>query len=553
MKIKLNGSEVVVPDGASIAEVVKGQPFVEGGMVSVARSMEQVRKETAEFEITTNRGSFVLELNSSPLAKKWKTLIQALVGKTVRWHTSKVTAIGSFPTDLVLDRTPARLRRFDCFLALGGFDPKTTYMMIARLDHEGVYGLANPVVARVTRGRHVLTKLQEGDAITKVEPVVMELTSKDAFATNELTRKLEDGMSVETYVGVKLDKRSPVACEHLLVAAEKGFLPVNEKSQTFTAASNRMDVSLIKEHSEVRQKDMVTVRNQGGTMGRIYFYNVRRQISPSHSTAGMVSNGRELIRLAPSGSKVTVVTDPARVMVVGLTQSEAQKNLEARGLKQARTGDAADDSIVVEQEPELTMHILEEGAVETFGVHPEKVVNWELFRDKAPNTVRYLEKISGLDHKPIGAIKVHFTFEDMPMITFEGEASLGASIYPENIYEGKYFRGDIAITNMSRPNRGLLGLRLQDSEEFGPTGEEPTGTTLIGRMRSDIETMMHGIKEEDIIYIREVPPEPETKKKAKKAAAEGEKPEKPKKPAAKKAAKKAEGEEPKAKTRRKSE
>jgi putative methanogenesis marker protein 3 len=552
MKIKLNGSEVIVPDAASIAEVVKGQPFIDGAMVSVARSMEQVRKETAEFEITTSRGSFVLELNSTTLARKWKGWIQSLVGKSVRWQTSKVTAVGSFSTDLEVDRTPAHLRRFDCFLALGGFDPKTTYMMIARLDHEGVYGLANPVVARVTRGRHVLAKLQEGDVITKVEPVVMELTSKDAFATNDLSRKLEDGMSVETFVRIKLDKRSPVGCEHLLVAAENGFLPVNEKSQTFTAASNRMDVSLIKEHSEVRQKDMVTVRNQGGTMGRIYFYNVRRQISPSHSTIGMVSNGRELIRLAPAGSKVTVVTDPARVMVVGLTQTEAQRVLESRGLKQTRTGDAADDSIVVEQEPELTMHVLEEGTVETLGVRPEKVVNWELFRDKAPNTVRYLEKISGLDHKPIGAIKVHFTFEDMPMITFEGEPSLGASIYPENVYEGKYYRGDVAITNMSRPNRGLLGLRLQDSDEFGPTGEEPTGTTLIGRMRSDIDMMMHGIKEEDIIYIREVPPEPEVKKKAKKAA-EGEKSEKPKKAPAKKAAKKAEGEEPKPKTRRKSE
>jgi putative methanogenesis marker protein 3 len=306
-----------------------------------------------------------------------------------------------------------------------------------------------------------------------------------------------------------------------LVAAEKGYLPVSQKSQTFSAAANRMDVSLVKEHCEVRQKDMVTVRNQGPGMGRIYFYNVRRQVSPSHTTVGMVHTGRELVRLAPSGGMVTIVTDPARVMVVGLTQAAAAERLRSRGLTQTRTGDMADDSIVVEQEPELTVHILEEKTVETFGVRPEKIINWELFRDKAPNTIRYLEKISGLDHKPVGAIKVHFTFEDFPMITFEGEPSLGASIFPENPYEGKYFRGDIAITNMSRPNRGLLGLRLQDSEEFGPTGEEPTSTTLIGRMRSDIDLMMHGIKEEDIIYFREVPPEAApVKKKVKKAPAQ---------------------------------
>jgi len=520
MKIKLNGSEVTVPDGATIAEVIQGRLLAEGASVAVARSMEQVRKETPEFEVTTPHGSFVLELNASPLASKWKTLIQMLVGKTIRWKTSKVTAVGSFPTDVEVNRMPAHLRRFDCFLALGGFDANSTYLMIAQIDHEGVYGVANPVVARVTRGRHVLELLQEGDVVTKVEPVVMELTSRDAYATTDLAQRLEAGMSVETYVRLKLDPRSPVACEHLLVAAEKGYLPVSEKSQTFTAASNRMDVSLIKEHSEVRQKDMVTVRNQGPGMGRIYFYNVRRQVSPSHSTVGMVQTGRELVRLAPSGGRITIITDPARVMVVGLTQAQAAERLQARGLVQVRSGDAADDSIVVEQEPELTVHILEEKTVETFGVRPEKIVNWELFRDKAPNTIRYLEKISGLDHKPIGAIKVHFTFEDFPMISFEGEPSLGASIYPENFYEGKYYRGDLGITNMSRPNRGLVGLRLQDSDEFGPTGEEPTSTTLIGRMRSDIDLMMHGIREEDIIYFREVPPEPvPAKKKVKRAPA----------------------------------
>jgi putative methanogenesis marker protein 3 len=506
MKIRVNGSNVDLRDGATMADAVAGQPLVEGGMVAVARSMEQVRKETAEFEITTTRGRFVLELNDSALARRWKGMVPDLVGRSIRWQTSKVAAIGSFPSDLQVDRSSHHFRRFDCFLALGGFDAKTTYMMVSRADHDGVYGVAEPIVARVTRGRHVLDGLQEGDQIIKVEPVVMELTSKDAFATSDLTRKLEEGMSVETYVGVSLDARSPVGCEHFLVAMEKGYLPVEMKTQTFTAACNRMDVSIMKEHVEVRQKDVVTVRNQGSGMGRIYFYSVRRQVSPWHSIVGVVRNGRELVRLAAPGSRVTVVTDPARVMVVGVTQAEAAAILKARGIEQTRTGDTADDSVVVEQEPELTMHILEDGKVETLGVRPERIVEWELFRDKAPNTIRYLEKISGLDHKPIGAIKVHFTFEDMPMITFEGEPSLGASIYPENVYEGSFFRGDVAITNMSRPNRGLLGVRLQDSDEFGPTGEEPTGTTLIGRMRSDIDMMMRGIKEGDIIYVREVPP-----------------------------------------------
>ena len=38
-------------------------------------------------------------------------------------------------------------------------------------------------------------------------------------------------------------------------------------------------------------------------------------------------------------------------------------------------------------------------------------------------------------------------------------------------------RGDMGVTNMSRPNRGLIGIRLQESDEFGPTGEERTAPT----------------------------------------------------------------------------
>ena len=56
-----------------------------------------------------------------------------------------------------------------------------------------------------------------------------------------------------------------------------------------------------------------------------------------------------------------------------------------------------------------------------------------LFRYEAASTVRYIEKMTGLDHKPIGTVKVHFTFEDMPMVTFDGDDQLGASLYPEPV------------------------------------------------------------------------------------------------------------------------
>ena len=137
--------------------------------------------------------------------------------KSVRWATSKVIAVGSFPTKLTAVKGKAKYSRYEAFLSLGGFDSNTTYVMFARSDHEGEYGLAGGVIGHVTKGRHVLAALKEADKVLEVSPIVFELSSKDAFATTDLSTKLEDGMSVETHVRVKLDPRSPVSCEHFLV------------------------------------------------------------------------------------------------------------------------------------------------------------------------------------------------------------------------------------------------------------------------------------------------------------------------------------------------
>ena len=66
-------------------------------------------------------------------------------------------------------------------------------------------------------------------------------------------------------------------------------------------------------------------------------------------------------------------------------------------------------------------------------------------------------------------------------------------------------RGEIGVTNMARPNRGLIGVRLEPSNEFGPTGEEEHGTNMSGMVVSDLNAMMSGLKDGDIVYIRQVP------------------------------------------------
>lgn len=551
MRITVNGNEKEAPEGATLAQVIEGEPFLPGNSIAVIRPMDAQRKMTNEYLIRTSKGNIIIELKGNEYSEAWKRLYHDIVGRNLRWQTSRLHAFGAFPTQFDKSRGVSSYKRYDCFFALGGYDVNTTYFMIARIDTSDDLGLKDSVFARVTRGRHILDRLDEGDVIEHIEPVVLRMTTKDAFATTDLGQKVEGGMMIETYVGVKLDERSPLCCEHFLVVAGDGGMSIDDKGFSYSACEANMDTSLGQEFSDVRHPDDVTVRHKGYQAGKIYFYNQVRQLNRSHNLVGKVTNGVNLVHLVPTKGKVLVRPDPARILTVGMTQAEAGAFLQKMGKKQRRAGDTSDDAIVVEQEPEMTIFALKEDEVETMAVPASKVFAITMDPQGSPWTVRYFRKVTGLDHKPIGTMKVHFTYEGMPMITFEGDSLLAADLYPERPYEGKVRRGDVAITNMSRPQRGLMGIRLEDSDEFGPTGEESPGTSMLGRFVGDLDAMMKDIKDGDIVYVRQaaIEPVPVPKKRApKKAEADEQKAApKAKKPAAKgkaaaKGAKKVKGE-----------
>jgi UPF0288 family protein (methanogenesis marker protein 3) len=215
-----------------------------------------------------------------------------------------------------------------------------------------------------------------------------------------------------------------------------------------------------------------------------------------------VEKGRSILAHAKKGDRVTVATDVKRILSVGMTQAEGQKFLKERGIKQIRTGDTSDDAIITEQEPEWTMHAVKGSEAETFGAPANKVFDVSFDRMNENESVHYFEKLTGLDHKPIGTLKVHFAFAGMPMVTFEGDEERGKALYPGAEFK-KCKKGDIGITNQSRPNCGLIGVRLEDSKEFGPTGEEPYGTNIAGTLKGDLKKFAEGLEEGNIVYVRE--------------------------------------------------
>ena len=99
-------------------------------------------------------------------------------------------------------------------------------------------------------------------------------------------------------------------------------------------------------------------------------------------------------------------------------------------------------------------------------------------------------------------MKVFFTFEGMPMITFEGDKNRAHTLYPDDPFK-KCKRGDLGVTNQVRENAGLIGIRLVDDKTYGPTGEEGYATNIFGRFEDDLDRFMSEVEDEQVVYITE--------------------------------------------------
>lgn len=319
-------------------------------------------------------------------------------------------------------------------------------------------------------------------------------------------RKDKEGEEIYTHIHIKLFKEAPMSSEHFLSLTRNGVFHVDEATHTFIATTKLRGLNLPEENIAHRLKFTVAARLTGTERGKVFIYRVERLSSPAHNVFGEVVEGSPLVQFAKKGDKIRVQTTPKWLMCVGMTQKEAEAFLAAENIQHVREGNKDDDAVVVEQEPEMTMDVLESGTVKTFGVSREAVLPVQFFHKEAPKTVWYFRKVSGMVTKPIGRLKVFFVIPGS-IVLFEGKTSEAGLLVPENTPKGSVERGVLGVTNMAKTNRGMMGIRLEESREYGPTGEafEHTNIALrISPLTPEIITVLSKLKEGDVIYVKEV-------------------------------------------------
>lgn len=503
ISIEINGHKLELDDNALLKDAIETANafYLPGTIIGILKTGAKKEETTSEYKIITSKGDFKVELFGDNTT--WTKFNDLFVDIKAHWETRNAIAFGPFETDLKVERAEQKYNRYDVFLGTGGYDPKNSYLIIARDKHVSDYGgPKGAVLGKVISGKSIITALGQGDTALKIEPVIKWETLLDKIITQDLNTRLEDGMKIFTYFNVDLVEESPEGAEHFLALIRRKTFDVDTFSNSFISDNALQGEGCPYEHWDARSEGSVVVRTDGQGNGRVYIYKEDRTSSPVHTVVGHVSHGIELIKIAPAGSKLAVTSNPDRIMVQGMTFQDAEKILNDRGLKLERRGYTGDDAIVVEQEPDNTIGILAEGGVTCLGVKSEKIINVKFYDDLAPITLDFFKHSLRLKDRPLGPLPVFYTYENTFLFRSEREAEAYKEINPENTPKGKVKAGEIGVTNQAAKRYGMVGVKLTDDDRYGPTGEKFECSNIIGKVLEP--ERLRGIKEGDIIYIREV-------------------------------------------------
>jgi putative methanogenesis marker protein 3 len=503
--LHLDGERLVVAEGSTLGSIVPDQP--PGCSVAIIRPATQEQAKTGSLAISTTAGQITVELSGEHAAFLESPEIVPQLG--LHWQDRYAAAFGPFPSDLHPARKPHLYERGDVILGCGGYDPVRSYLLFSKSRHSADHGAdeSGSVIGNVVSGRGVLDRWTTGNRVTKIEPVISWADTSRSFTTTDPALVLEDGMRIVTRVAVMAQGFSPEkitteaagSVEHMLLALQSGRFIADRATSTHIADLRRAGAEVPREYRHPRREGAVTVRAAGKASGGIFLYRTDVPSSMVHSIVGQVVQGIELVRLAQEHDVIAVSVQPERIDLLGLPVQKAKEIAAARGLVLVIDRDVG-ERIVVSQDPGTTLEALAEKNVTITTAPVEKVIDIELDDARAPASCAVFRRITGLVEHDAGMLPVFMKFDDV--VLFRPEIPAGIKLNPENAPVDEAMAAGLGITNDSRKNAGLVGVRLSANREFGPTSEPFEGTNMIGRV-IDTEKIKK-VKEREKVYIREV-------------------------------------------------
>ncbi|BDC36094.1 MAG: methanogenesis marker 3 protein [Candidatus Methanoliparum thermophilum] len=497
LRISLNGDEIELKEGVTVADLfsVADYHYDNKGVFAIIRAAEKKERSKIRFYvIKTSKGDMKIEMISKDDNNRESFDLQRFKESSVEWIDKNTVAFGPVEMNIPVDEEAYDFNSYDVFL---GSATKNLYLIISRKHHKASYrSPKDPIFAKVVSGKSVLEYLTVSDYIIDLTPdLETEELSNSIISTN--TRlSLKDGDKVLTHINVRLNDKSVKGSEHFLFVVDDGFLNTKELSYTYIANDDLIGEDILYEVRSPRKRGTITVRTSGSEKGKIFIYKQDRGASNDHSLIGWVEDGLRLLDLLRKGDFVKVNTNIKKISLIGKSIRDAIDFCSKNGITMDYKN-CEEDYIVVKQDPHYSFEILKKKSVKIEAVPDETIANIILYYDKAPNTIRSFKKELGLDRYPIGMLTVFFHYNSMWLF----KPNLASLVLPENLPSEKVFKGEIGVTNQAAKRMGMIGIKLEDDNRYGPTGEVFKATNIIGRVLE--MNKLKRLKENDILYIRE--------------------------------------------------
>jgi len=506
LKVLVDGKEIELAAGKTLAEALEKAGVVpaERAIIGVVKGRGEKARQTNSYWLNTTKGKLRIELLETDLQKIWHENVGKIGESEVRWTSSDGIAFGPFASALSFGREAHEYNRWEVAFGAAGFEADKTQLIFMRRRHSAAYGTPKEggVMGHVVGGKNTLDRLDKGDKILGIEPIVEWEDLTEKLATRDFTIPLEEGMEIITKIQAELIEDAPFGAEFFLASTRDGTLKVDSVSSSYISSDQLLTEPIVFEHREPRLEGTVTIRTSGRGLGRIFIYKFDRTSNPGHSVVARVVAGMDMVKLAGPGHLLAVQVKPERIMLMGSGLEAAIQLMKEQGIDVQVAGTPGEDAVVVRQDPGTTMQILKEKKVKLTSIPASRLVAIELYYDQAPKSLDYFRHVTGLKERPVGPLPVYFVYENTVLFKPEIEATSYKELLPENKPTGPVPAGSIGVSNQVAKKIGYVGVKLKEDKRYGPSGEKFEATNIIGRVLEPEK--LRDVKDGETIYVLEV-------------------------------------------------
>ncbi len=506
MNVFVDGREIDLAAGATLGDALTAANSwpAKGAIAGVVKGRGEKSRRTNSYWLNTTKGKLRIELLDTGLQQIWHENLGNIDGSEVRWASVDAVAFGPFSTNLACSRDPHEYNRWEVVLGAAGFEAEKTQLIFVRKRHTAAYGTPpdGGRLAGVVGGKNTLDRLEKGDRILGIEPIVEWEDLTEKFATKDLTTPLTAGMEIFTKFDVELVEDAPAGAEFFMALTRDGTFRVDGVSSSYISSDLLLGERITFEHREPRLEGAVTIRTSGRGLGKIFLYKTDRTSNPGHSVVGRITSGMDIVKLAGPEQLVTVNVRPQRIMLMGLRLEQALAAMKELGIEVEVDGHTGDDAVVIRQDPPTTMEILKGKKVRLTAIPSNHLVAIELYYDLAPKSLDYFRHVTGLKERPVGPLPTYFVYENTVLFKPEIDAVSYKELLPENKPTGPVPAGSIGISNQVAKKIGLVGVKLVEDRRYGPSGEKFEATNVIGKVLEPEK--LKGVKDGEVVYVLEV-------------------------------------------------